>query len=73
MEEIPQRRGCRTAETVETLTGRVEQLTRQVSRAERRHEDDMRRLWMRIAVLTVITAALTGDGRIIAWVLGVMG
>lgn len=33
----------------------------------------MRRLWMRIAVLTVITAALTGDGRIIGWVLGVMG
>lgn len=58
---------------METLTGRVEQLTRQVSRAERRHEDDMRRLWMRIAVLTVITAALTGDGRIIGWVLGVMG
>lgn len=58
---------------METLTGRVEQLTRQVSRAERRHEDDMRRLWMRMAVLTVITAAVTGDGRIIGWVLGVIG
>lgn len=39
---------------------------------ERRHEDDIRKLWVRIAVLTVIVGVATGSGRIIDWVLDVL-
>ena len=35
---------------------------------ERRHEDDIRKLWIRIAALTVIVGVATGSGRIMEWI-----
>lgn len=35
---------------------------------ERRHEDDIRKLWIRIAALTVITGVATGSGHIMDWI-----
>lgn len=35
---------------------------------ERRHEDDVRKLWIRIAVLTVALSVATGSGRFMDWV-----
>ena len=39
---------------------------------ERRHEDDIRKLWIRIAALTVIVGVATGSGRVVDWVLNVL-
>lgn len=40
---------------------------------ERRHEEDVRKLWIRIACLTVMVAVLTGNDRIIGLLLEVLG
>ena len=40
---------------------------------ERRHEDDIRRLWVRIAALTVTVAVLTGNQHLIGMLLEVFG
>jgi len=34
---------------------------------ERRHEDDIRRLWIRIAALTVVVSIATGSGKFMEW------
>ena len=39
---------------------------------ERRHEDDIRKLWIRIAALTVIVGVATGSGHVVDWVLNVL-
>ena len=40
---------------------------------ERRHEEDVRKLWIRIAALTVLVAVITGNDRIIGLLLEVLG
>lgn len=40
---------------------------------ERRHEDDVRKLWIRIAALTVLVAVLTGNDRLLGMLLEVLG
>ena len=40
---------------------------------ERRHEEDVRKLWIRIAALTVIVATLTGNDRIIGFLMELLG
>ena len=35
---------------------------------ERRHEEDVRKLWIRIAVLTVALSIATGSGRVLDWI-----
>jgi len=39
---------------------------------ERRHEDDIRKLWIRIAILTVLVGVATGSGRVMDWVFDLM-
>lgn len=63
---------CAAKETMETLTGKVDLLRRDMRTMERRHEDDIRKLWTRIAVLTVIVGTLTGSGRVMDWILDVL-
>lgn len=40
---------------------------------ERRHEEDVRKLWVKIAVLTVLVAVLTGNQHLIGWLLEILG
>ena len=53
---------------MESLTGKVDLLRRDMRTMERRHEDDIRKLWIRIAALTVIVGVATGSGRIMEWI-----
>ena len=75
-QEIPMIRKehqCQAKETMETLTGKVDLLRRDMRTMERRHEDDIRKLWIRIAALTVTVAILTGNEQILGWALEVLG
>ena len=40
---------------------------------ERRHEDDIRKLWVRLAALTVTVAVLTGNQHLLGIFLEVLG
>lgn len=62
-----------TIETIETLTGKVDLLRRDMRTMERVHNEDIRKLWIRIAALTVTVAVLTGNGHILGWLFEVMG
>lgn len=64
---------CQAKETVETLTGKVDLLRRDMRTMERRHEDDVRKLWIRIAALTVTVAILTGNEHVFGWLSEVLG
>ena len=63
---------CQAKETMESLTGKVDLLRRDMRTMERRHEEDVRRLWIRIAALTVIVGIATGSGRILDWIFDAM-
>ena len=66
MTDIPvKEHRCAAKETMETLTGKVDLLRRDMRTMERRHEDDIRRLWVRIAILTVIVSVATGSGKLL--------
>lgn len=39
---------------------------------ERRHEDDIRKLWVRIAALTVLVSVATGNGKFVEWVFDIL-
>ena len=74
MTDIPMKsHTCQAKETMETLTGKVDLLRRDMRTMERRHEDDIRRLWIRIACLTVLVAVLTGNDRLIGLVMEILG
>ena len=64
---------CQAKETMETLTGKVDLLRRDMRTMERMHNEDIRRLWIRIAALTVLVAVLTGNDRLIGMLLEVLG
>ena len=64
---------CQAKETMETLTGKVDLLRRDMRTMERMHNDDIRKLWVRIAALTVLVAVLTGNEHILGWLFEVMG
>ena len=64
---------CQAKETMETLTGKVDLLCRDLRTMERMHNEDIRKLWMRIAALTVLVAVLTGNDRILGMLLEVLG
>ena len=69
MTDIPlKEHRCAAKETMETLTGKVDLLRRDMRTMERRHEDDIRKLWIRIAALTVVVGAATGSGRVLDWI-----
>ncbi len=40
---------------------------------ERMHNEDIRKLWIRIAALTVTVAVLTGNEHILGWLFEVIG
>ena len=68
-QEIPMKNHkCQAAETLESLTGKVDLLRRDMRTMERMHNDDIRKLWIRIAALNVIVGAATGSGRIMDWI-----
>ena len=71
-QEIPIKKEhqCQAKETMETLTGKVDLLRRDMRTMERMHNDDIRKLWVRIATLTVLVAVLTGNEHILGWALG---
>ena len=73
-QEIPmiKEHQCQAKETMETLTGKVDLLRRDMRTMERRHEDDIRRLWIRIAALTVLVGVATGSGRFTEWILDLL-
>lgn len=69
MTDIPMKQhSCQAKETMESLTGKVDLLRRDMRTMERRHEDDIRKLWIRIAALTVVVGAATGSGRVLDWI-----
>ncbi len=69
MTDIPlKEHKCAAKETMESLTGKVDLLRRDMRTMERRHEDDIRKLWIRIAALTVVVGAATGSGRVLDWI-----
>lgn len=73
MTDIPiKSHNCQAKETIETLTGKVDLLRRDMRTMERRHDDDVRKLWVRIATLTVIVGIATGSGRVIDWVIDIL-
>ena len=47
-------------------------LRRDMRTMERRHEDDIRKLWIRIATLTVLVGVATGSGRVMDWIFDLM-
>ena len=63
---------CQATETLESLTGKVDLLRRDMRTMERMHNDDIRKLWIRIAALTVIVGVATGSGRIMDWIFDAM-
>ena len=63
---------CQAAETLESLTGKVDLLRRDMRTMERMHNDDIRKLWIRIAALTVIIGIATGSGRMVDWILDLL-
>ena len=74
MTDIPlKEHRCAAKETMETLTGKVDLLRRDMRTMERRHEDDIRKLWIRIAALTVTVAVLTGNQHLLGIFLEVLG
>lgn len=73
MTDIPMKNHtCAAKETMESLTGKVDLLRRDMRTMERRHEDDIRKLWIRIAVLTVIVGVATGSGRVMDWIFDIL-
>ena len=73
MTDIPlKEHRCAAKESLESLTGKVDLLRRDMRTMERRHEDDIRRLWVRIAVLTCALSVATGSGRLLEWVYDVL-
>lgn len=73
MTDIPMKNHvCAAKETMETLTGKVDLLRRDMRTMERRHEDDIRRLWVRVAALTVLVGIATGSGRVVDWVFDIL-
>lgn len=56
---IKEQHTCQVRETVETLSGKIDLLRRDMRTMERNHNDDVQRLWIRIALLT---AAVVGIG-----------
>ena len=73
MTDIPMKNhACAAKETMETLTGKVDLLRRDMRTMERRHEDDIRGLWVRIAALTVVVSIATGSGRLVEWVFEIL-
>ena len=64
---------CAAKETMETLTGKVDLLRRDMRTMERMHNEDIQKLWIRITALTVTVAVLTGNNQILGWVLEVLG
>lgn len=74
-QEIPiqKEHKCAAKETMETLTGKVDLLRRDMRTMERMHNEDIRKLWVRIAALTVTVAVLTGNEHILGWLFEVMG
>lgn len=64
---------CAAKETMETLTGKVDLLRRDMRTMERMHNEDIRKLWIRIAALTVTVAVLTGNEHILGWLFEVIG
>ena len=74
MTDIPlKEHRCAAKETMETLTGKVDLLRRDMRTMERRHEDDIRKLWIRLAALTVTVAVLTGNQHLLGIFLEVLG
>ena len=74
MTDIPlKEHRCAAKESLESLTGKVDLLRRDMRTMERRHEDDIRRLWIRIAALTVTVAVLTGNQHLLGIFLEVLG
>ena len=74
MTDIPlKEHRCAAKETLETLTGKVDLLRRDMRTMERRHEDDIRKLWIRLAALTVTVAVLTGNQHLLGIFLEVLG
>ena len=74
MTDIPlKEHRCAAKESLESLTGKVDLLRRDMRTMERRHEDDIRRLWIRIAALTVTVAVLTGNQHLLSIFLEVLG
>ena len=72
-QEIPMKiHRCQAAETLETLTGKVDLLRRDMRTMERMHNDDIRKLWIRMASLTVIVGVATGSGRVLDWIFDIM-
>ena len=63
---------CQAKETMESLTGKVDLLRRDMRTMERMHNDDIRKLWIRIAALTVIVGIATGSGRMVDWILDLL-
>ena len=63
---------CQAKETMETLTGKVDLLRRDMRTMERMHNEDIRKLWIRIAALTVVVSVATGSGRIVDWIFNVL-
>ena len=73
MTDIPlKEHRCAAKETMETLTGKVDLLRRDMRTMERRHEDDIRKLWVRVAALTVLVGIATGSGRVVDWVFDIL-
>lgn len=50
------------------MSGKMDILRRDMRTMERRHEEDVRKLWIRIAVLTVTLSVATGSGRFMDWI-----
>ena len=72
-QEIPMKNHrCQAAETLESLTGKVDLLRRDMRTMERIHNDDIRKLWIRIAALTVIVGMATGSGKVMDWIFDFM-
>lgn len=57
-----QKHSCQAQKSLEVLQNEVETLRYDLRYVEEKHSEDTRRLWVRIAALTVLVTMVLGDG-----------
>ena len=69
---IKQPHQCQAIKSLEVLTAETELLRQKIRQIEERHAEDIRRLWVRLAAVTVAVGFLTGSTSFMKYIIGVL-
>ena len=69
---IPIKHQCQAVKSLEVLTEETEHLRSRIRTMEERHNEDIRKLWIRLAAVTVAVGFLTGSDRFLRYMVGVI-